>query len=139
MAARSDVELLEDLLAIEQRLVSAYEGALRREAIDVGLGEMLRDHEREHAGAIERALAGAGQRNPRALVPEAKLTAALRSRTSFARFAVHLEDEAVAAYARTAAEIRNPRLRQPLGSIMACEAAHGVALRNALGEPVLID
>ncbi|HMJ97522.1 MAG TPA: ferritin-like domain-containing protein, partial [Thermoleophilaceae bacterium] len=100
MAARPDVELLEDLLAIEQRLISAYEGALRREAIDVGLGEMLRDHEREHADAIERALAGSGQRNPRAIVPEPELTAALRGRTSFARFALDLENEAVAAYAR---------------------------------------
>jgi rubrerythrin len=139
MAGRSDVELLEELLALEQRAISAYEAALRREAIDVALGEMLRDHEREHADAIARALAGAGQRNPRASVPDPELTAALRSRRSFTRFALDLEARAVAAYARAAAEIRNPRLRQPLGSIMACEAAHGVALRNALGDPVLID
>ena len=80
MAARSDVELLEELLALEQRLISAYEAALRREVIDVALGELLRDHEREHADAIERALAGSGQRNPRAIVPEPELTAALRAR-----------------------------------------------------------
>jgi hypothetical protein len=44
----------------------------------------------------------------------------------------------VTTYAEAAATIRNPRLRQPLGSIMACEAAHGVALREAAGEPVLV-
>ena len=31
------------------------------------------------------------------------------------------------------------KLRQPLGSIMACEAAHRVALRNALGRRPLVD
>ena len=51
MAGRSDVDVLEDLLALENRLISAYEAALRRDAIDVALGEMLRDHEQEHARA----------------------------------------------------------------------------------------
>jgi rubrerythrin len=56
----------------------------------------------------------------------------------FARYARELEAQAVATYAEAAATIRNPRLRQPLGSIMACEAAHEVALREAAGEPVLV-
>ena len=64
-------------------------------------------------------------------MPSPELTAALRSRESFARYALELEAEAVASYADAAAAIRNPRLRQPLGSIMACEAAHEVALREA--------
>jgi hypothetical protein len=138
MAERSDVDLLEDLLALENRLLSAYEAALRREAIDVALGELLRDHEQEHVRAIEQALRHAGRRSPRASVPSPDLTAALRSRESFARFARELEAEAVASYAEAAAAIRNPRLRQPLGSIMTCEAAHEVALREAADEPVLV-
>jgi rubrerythrin len=139
MAERSDVEVLEDLLALETRLLSAYEAALRRDAIGVALGEMLRDHEREHARAIEQALRHAGRRAPRASVPSPELAAALRSPASFARFALDLEVEAVASYAEAAAAIRNPRLRQPLGSIMACEAAHEVALREAAGARVLLD
>jgi hypothetical protein len=139
MAERSDVELLEDLLALEHRLQSAYEGALRRDVIAPELGRALRDHEREHVRALEQALAGAGRRNPRASVPAPELGAVLRDRDAFARFALDLEDEATAAYAQTAAAIRNPRLRQPLGSIMACEAAHGVALRHALGAGSLVD
>jgi Ferritin-like domain len=139
MAERSDVELLEDLLALENRLISAYEAALRRDAIDAELGGTLRDHEREHARGIGEALAGADRRNPRASVPPPELAAALRSRTSFARFAIDLEAETVAAYAEAAARIRDPRLRQPLGSIMACEAAHVVELRVALGERFLVD
>jgi Ferritin-like domain len=139
MAERPDLDVLEDLLALENRLISAYEAALRRDAIDTGLGETLRDHEREHARAIEEALAGAGRRNPRASVPPPELAGALRSRTSFARFAIEIEAEAVAAYAEASALIRDPRLRQPLGSIMACEGAHVVGLRDALGERFLVN
>jgi len=139
MAERSDVDLLEDLLALENRLLSAYEAALRRGAIDLALGETLRDHEQEHVRAIEQALRHAGRRSPRASVPSPDLTAAVRSRESFARFARELEADAVASYAEAAAAIRNPRLRQPLGSIMTCEAAHEVALRQAAGDRVLVD
>jgi ferritin-like protein len=139
MAERPDSDLLEDLLALEQRLIAAYEAALRRDAIAPRVGAALRDQELEHARALERALAGAGPRSPRASVPPPELGAALRSRADFARFALDLEAEAVAAYAAAAAAIRNPRLRQPLGSIMACEAAHEVALRDALGERSLVD
>ncbi len=139
MAGRSDVDVLEDLLALENRLISAYEAALRRDAIDVALGETLRDHEQEHARALEEALRHAGRRTPRASVPAPELAAALRSHESFARYALDLEAEALGSYSEAAAAIRNPRLRQPLGSIMACEAAHAVALRAAAGEPELVD
>jgi rubrerythrin len=138
MAERADVERLEDLLALEHRLESAYDAALRRDAIAPGLGRTLRDQEREHAQGLERALAGAS-RNPRASVPPPELTRALGSRDAFARFALDLEAEALTAYAEAAAAIRDPRLRQPLGSIMTCEAAHEVALRDALGDPSLVD
>lgn len=139
MAERTDVDVLEDLLARESRLISAYEAALRRDAIDLALGELLRDHEQEHARAIEQALRHAGRRSPRASVPSHELTGALRSRASFARYALDLEAQAVASYAEAAASIGNPRLRQPLGSIMACEAAHQVALREAAGVRTLVD
>jgi Ferritin-like domain len=138
MAERRDVERLEDLLALEHRLQSAYEAALRRDAIAPELGRALRDHEREHAEGLERALAGR-RRNPRASVPSPQLAAALRSRDAFARFARELEAEAVAAYAEAAAAIRDASLRQPLGSIMACEAAHEVALRHELADGSLVD
>jgi hypothetical protein len=139
MAERSDLELLEDLLAHENRLVSAYEAALRRDAIETALGETLRDHEREHVRAIEQTLEGRGARNPRASVPSPELTAALRSRESFARFAIDLEGRTVAAYTEAVPRIRDSRLRQPLGSIMACGAAHVVALRDSLADRSLVN
>jgi rubrerythrin len=132
MAGRADTELLEDLLAREQRLLSAYEAALRRDAIESSLGERLRDDEREHVRALEQTLA-AGRRNPRASVPSPDLTAAVRDRDSFALFAKALEDETVGMYVEAAARVRDPALRRPLGSIMACGAAHVVALKDSLG------
>jgi len=139
MAARSDVEQLEDLLAREQRLLSAYEAALRRGAIDATLGESLRDHEREHVRALEETLESTGRRNPRASVPSPDLTEALRDRDAFAQFAKELEDETVGMYAEAAAGVRDPELRRPLGSIMACGAAHVVALKDALGSRFLVN
>ena len=138
MAERSDAELLEELLAVEQRLIAMYETALRRDAIDPALAEELLAHERRHARALEDALSGR-PRNPRASVPSPALTGALGSPDAFAQFALGMESEALAAYIDTAATVRDPKLRQPLGSIMACEAAHKVALRDALGERPLVD
>ncbi len=138
MPERGDVERLERLLGIEERLIAAYEAALRRDAIDPELGELLLGHEREHAAALRRALAGS-ERNPRGSVPSPELTAALRSRSEFARHAAMLEREASDSYAAAAAAMRDERLRQPLGSILACEAAHGVALRQSLGDFLIVD
>jgi hypothetical protein len=94
---------------------------------------MLRDHEREHVRALEETLARAGRRNPRASVPSAELTAALRDSDSFARYAMRLEDETVGMYVEAVPAMRDPELRHPLGSVMACGAAHVVALKDSLG------
>jgi hypothetical protein len=58
-------------------------------------------------------------------------------RESFARFAIAQEDELARRYAAVVPRLRDERLRQPLGSIMACGAAHVVALREALGSRYL--
>jgi hypothetical protein len=137
MAERSDVELLTDLLSRERRLVSAYEAALRRDAIEASLGEILVAHERAHVAALERTLAGRG--DPVATVPSPELTAALRDRDSFALYAKQLEDELVFAYADAVPRIGDPKLRQPLGSIMICDAAHVVALKDSMGNRFLVN
>ena len=131
MAQRSDVDLLQDLLAREHRLLSAYEAALRRDAIDPALGRLLAAHERAHVAALEQALAGRG--NPVATVPAPDVTAALRDRRSFAEYAMNLEGETVGFYSDSVPRIRDPKLRQPLGSIMTCGAAHVVALKDSIG------
>ena len=132
MAERSDVDLLRDLLTREHRLLSAYEAALRRDAIAPDLGRMLAEHERAHVRALEQALAGRG--DPVASVPAPDLAAALRDRRSFAEYARELEGETVFSYTDSVPRIRDSRLRQPLGSIMVCGAAHVVALNDSLGD-----
>jgi rubrerythrin len=134
---RSDVEIIEELLTFEHRLESAYAAALRRDAIDTELGELLRNQEREHIRALEQVLRGLGRRSPRATVPPPELGSALRGRDTFARFALDLEGQAISAYVEAAGGISRPGLRRPLGSIMTCEAAHQVALRSAAGLPLL--
>jgi hypothetical protein len=135
MADRSDVDVLVDLLAREQRLVAAYEAALRRDAIDESLGATLLAHERRHVAAVEQTLAGRG--NPTATVPSPELTAALGDRHSFGRYAIQLENETVGAYADHVPRLRDPKLRQPLGSIMVCGGAHVVALKDFAGIPLV--
>ncbi len=135
--ARSDAEILEELLVIEGRLVAAYEAALRRDAIEAGLGETLRDQEREHIRGLEQALGEAGGGSPQATVPAPELGRALRSRSAFAAYATELEREVVSAYVDAASGIGRVGLRQPLGSILACEAAHAVALRASMGDSPL--
>ena len=131
---RTDAEIIEELLVLEGRLIEAYGAALRREAIEPGLGETLRDQEREHVRGLEQALAEAGGGSPSATVPSPALATSLRSPRAFAAHALTLERNATAAYIEAASAVRRQGLREPLGSIMACEAAHQVALRAAAGQ-----
>lgn len=134
---RSDVDALERLLVHEQGLASAYEAALRRDAIETQLGETLLAHEREHVRGIEESLASLGVREPRATVPPPELGRSLRDRADFLRHAFRLEAKAIDAYVQALPDLRDPGLRRPLGSIMVCGATHQIALRESLGEILL--
>ena len=136
-AAPSGVQELERLLALEHRLEAAYEVALERHAIARELGETLLAHEREHVRGVSQAIRARGGGAPRAAVPPPQLGSALTDRTAFARFALDLEAETVAAYQDVLATLRDERLLQPLGSIMAAGAQHEIALRNVAGDPLL--
>jgi Ferritin-like domain len=136
-APRSDLDILERLLALEHRLDSAYSAALRRGALEERLALALRDQEREHVRGIELAMAARGRRPPPAPEPDPGLAGSLRSRGGFARYALGLEGRAVRSYVDALASLRDTRLLQPLGAIMASEAQHQVALRMSLGEPLL--
>jgi hypothetical protein len=133
-AQPSDAEQLDRLLGLERRLQAAYEAALARDAIEQELGKLLLGHEREHVRGLEQAL---GSRRPRATAPPPKVDIDFAGRPAFARSALALERETVAAYQEVLTGFRNDRLLQPLGSIMACGAQHEVALRQVLGEDLL--
>lgn len=136
-APASDLDILERLLLRERRLEAAYDRALRRGVLGEQLAASLRDQEREHARGIEMTLTARGRRAPDAPEPDPRLAASLRSRDAFAAYALGLEGRAVRAYVDALASLRDTRLLQPLGAIMASEAQHEVALRMALGEPLL--
>ena len=123
---------LERLLGLERRLEAAYAAALARDAIEPGLGARLLRHEREHVRGLQQAL---GSRGSEAAAPPAGID--LDDRRGFARSALKLEREAVDAYQGVLPELPDERLRQPLGSIMACGAQHQVALRQVLGVDLL--
>jgi Ferritin-like domain len=130
-AEPSDAALLGGLLDRERQLESAYATALAQGVIEPTLGERLLAHEREHVRALEQVLRG---RRP-APVDQPPLPSG--GRREFARAALGLEAAAVAAYVDALSALRNDRLLQPLGSIMACGAQHEVALRQVLGENLL--
>jgi Ferritin-like domain len=135
-AQTSEAGQLERLLALERRLEAAYGAALSRDAIDPALGRRLLAHEREHVRGLALSLETLNRRpgDAGAAPPPA---AVLGDRRSFARFALRLEEQAVAAYVRVLSTLAAPDLLQPLGSIMASGAQHQVALRDSLGEPLL--
>ena len=109
-----------------------YDAAGRRGALPAALAKRLRDQEAEHAKGLEQALSG--ERAPVATVPSPALNRALASGgPAFTRYALRAEEEAVAAYAAAVTDLRDPDLLQPLGSIMAGEGQHLVALRAELG------
>jgi rubrerythrin len=136
-AQPSDADQLERLLFLERRLETVYRTALARDAIEAGLGGTLLEHEREHVRGLEQALRGRRRSGPRAGVPPPRVGAALTSRPAFARFAVDLETETVRAYQDVLATLRNDRLLQPLGSIMASGSQHAIALRGAIGDELI--
>jgi Ferritin-like domain len=127
--APPDADQLAGLLGFEHRLEAAYADALERDLIEPALGELLLGHEREHVRALEQVLHA---RNP---APVGPLDA--HSRAEFARGALALEAETVIVYVHVLTTLRNDRLLQPLGSIMACGAQHEVALRHALDQKLL--
>jgi ferritin-like protein len=136
-AQASDVDRLERLLALEQRLQSLYETALQRDAVEPRLGETLLEHEREHIRGLEMALRARGRRSPRATVPPPQVGSAFASRPAFARFAIDIETETVGAYQEALTTLRSTRLLLPLGSIMTSGAQHVVALRQAADDDLL--
>jgi rubrerythrin len=124
--------VLEDLLSLERSLESMYEAAARRGSLPEALAERLRDHEREHAKGLEQVLTG--RRAPVATVPSPALNRALAAGgDAFLAYALRAEEEAVRAYAKAVTGLKDPELLQPLGSIMASEGQHLVALRAEAG------
>lgn len=137
-SSASETDTLERLLAFEHGLEQAYAEAARRGLLRAGLAALLRNHERDHAQGLERALSGRGERGPIARVPAAALERALGGGSdAFARHALRLESDAIDAYISAVPTLADPELRRALGSVAASGGQHRVLLRRELGRDPL--
>jgi rubrerythrin len=128
----ADVEILNAALDLELMAVAAYtagapllRGELRK------AGKLFLEQEQEHADGLESAIKAAGGTPNRALAsydfPE------LKSRADVLKFAVDLENTAIAAYIDALPKLGEGDLRATAASIIANEAEHLAVLLGALG------
>jgi hypothetical protein len=134
-AARGDRQIVTAAIDLEQHAAVTYDFAAGSPKLAPRLRQLarhLRDQEREHADGLAGALRGLGGRRP----PSPAEPVPRPPARDFAAFAIELENRLVAAYYEAMPRL-GPGLRQPLASIMACEAQHLVVLRQALGRDPL--
>ena len=128
----ADVEILNSALDLELMAIAAYKaGAARLKGEVLEVGKLFLEQEQEHADGLASAIKDAGGRPNRAMAsydfPE------LRSQTDVLRFAVDLENTAIAAYIDALPKLGRGDLRATAASIIANEAEHVAVLLGALG------
>lgn len=141
-AGVSDVAILNSALDLENTAVAAYTaGAALLEGELLEVGRRLLEHEREHAGALAQAIRDLGgtPNEPKAREEYAQMFGDLRDREHVLRFAVDLENTAVAAYIDAVPKLSSGELRQTAAAIASSEAEHMSLLLGALDEPMVPD
>ena len=130
----ADVEILNSALDLELMAVAAYKAGaerLRGEVLDAG--QTFLEQEQEHADGLASAIRDLGGTANRAKsaydFPE------LSSQEDVLRFAVDLENTAVAAYIDAIPKLSSAELRGTAAAIVTNEAEHIAVLLGALGEP----
>ncbi len=133
---QADVEILNGALDLELLAVAAYKtGAARLRGSVLDIGKQFLGQEQEHADGLAAAIKDAGGTPNRAKssydFPE------LRSQTDVLRFAVDLENTAIAAYIDALPKLSKGDLRSTAAAIITNEAEHVAVWLDALGsEPV---
>jgi rubrerythrin len=129
---QADVEILNGALDLELMAVAAYKagaGQLRGSLLQVG--KLFLSQEQEHADGLSAAIKDAGGKPNRAKsaydFPE------LRSQLDVLKFAVDLENTAIAAYIDALPKLSKGDLRSTAASIITNEAEHVSVLLDALG------
>jgi len=131
-AEAADVEILNGALDLELMAVAAYKaGAAKLRGDVLQIGKLFIEQEQEHADALTSAIKDAGGTPNRAKssydFPE------LRSQRDALRFAVEVENTAVAAYIDALPKLTKTDLRGTASAIVTNEAEHLSVLRGALG------
>ncbi len=129
----ADVEILNSALDLELMAVAAYKaGAAHLEGDVLQVGKLFLEQEQEHADGLAAAIKDAGGTPNRA--KKAYDFPELRSQTDVLRFAVDLENTAIAAYIDALPKLGKGDLRATAAAIVANEAEHISVLLGALGE-----
>ena len=129
----ADVEVLNGALDLELMAVAAYKagaGRLKGELLQVA--KLFLEHEQEHADALAAAIRDAGGKPNRAR--SSYSFPRMRSQEDVLRFAVELENTAIAAYIDALPKLGKGDLRATAAAIIANEAEHVAVLLGALGE-----
>jgi rubrerythrin len=140
--AQGDVEILNSALDLEHTAIAAYTagaGLLRGEALEAG--RTFLEQEQEHALGLRQAIRelGGTPNQAKAAQEYAKGFPRLRSQSDVLRFALELENAAVAAYGDAIPKLSDRRLRQTAAAINTNEAEHISVLLGALGRPQVPD
>lgn len=130
---QADVEILNSALDLELMAVAAYKaGAARLKGRVLQVGKLFLEQEQEHADGLMSAIKAAGGMPNRAKAsydfPR------LGSQTGALRFALDIENTAIAAYVDALPKLGKGDLRATAASIVSNEAEHVAVLRGALGE-----
>jgi rubrerythrin len=130
----ADAEILNSALDLELMAVAAYKaGARHLKGSILDMGQTFLEQEQEHADGLQRAIKDIGGRPNRAKSSYDFPT--LRSQDDVLRFAVDLENTAVAAYIDALPKLSDGKLRATAAAIVTTEAEHISVLLDALGRP----
>src|SRR5436190_18727279 len=136
--AEGDAAVLNAALELEHTAIAAYETGLKlmKGKARATASEFL-VHEREHAGALTRAIARLGTVpvEQRPISAYAAGFPPLHTAHDFLEFALDVENTAVAAYLDSMAALNTDPLRAEVASIMTNEAEHMSVIYRLLGRP----
>ncbi len=129
---QADVEILNGSLDLELMVVAAYKAAAGRMTGDVlQIGKTFLEQEQEHADELASAIEDTGGTPNR---PKSSYDfPTLRSQRDILRFALDLENTAIAAYIDALPKLSEGDLRATVAAISTNEAEHVSILLDALG------
>ncbi|HEX8157224.1 MAG TPA: ferritin-like domain-containing protein [Solirubrobacteraceae bacterium] len=130
---QADVEILNSALDLELLAVAAYKtGAALLKGDVLQIGKTFLEQEQEHADGLSQAITDAGGTPNRAKAsydfPK------LSSQNDVLKFAVNLENTAIAAYIDALPKLSQGDLRATAAAIVTNEAEHVAVLLGALGK-----
>ncbi len=129
---QADVEILNAALDLELMTIAAYKaGAARLKGSALALGKRFLDQEQAHADGLSSAIEAADG-TPNSAKASYDLPA-MRTQADVLRFALDLENTAIAAYIDALPKFSDGDLRATAASIITNEAEHLSLLLDALG------